>query len=139
MVKQELYVGPRSKEKVQLDGQTGIELDHIEHNSSKPSDSNLRTFSIFTNNGLGGRNLSSEADTSSQKRENRKPGRQKRVKVTPPPRNNYRITDLFKSKPKTITNSDRPNEPGVEEGRSEEIDTSSVLDEPAAVTRPIGL
>ena len=72
-------------------------------------------------------------------REYRKPGRQRKVKFTPPPVNNYKITDLFKPKPRIIENSDRPNEPGVEEGRSEERDASSVLDESAAVTRPIGL
>ena len=93
-------------------------------------------FSIFSN--IGGKNLSSEAATSGHKRETfRKPGRQRKVLITPPPRNNYKITDLFKTKAKD--NSDRPNEPQVEEGRSVEIEASSVLDEPAAVTRPIGL
>ena len=95
-------------------------------------------FSIFSKN--GGRNLLSETETSSHKRENaRKPGRQRKAQTTPPPLNNYRITDLFKPKPRTNANSNRPNEPGVEEGKSEKRDASSVLDESAAVTRPIGL
>ena len=131
-------VGPRSKEEVQLARQTGIELDHSETKASKPSDSNLRTYSIFCKKGIGGKNLSSEAEVSSQNREYRKPGRQRKVKVTPPPINNYKITDLFKPKPRIIENSNRPNEPEVEEGRSEERDASSVLDK-SAVTRPIGL
>ena len=79
-----------------------------------------------------------EAETSSHRKGNRKPWRQKKVKITPPPNNNYKISDLFKPEPRLITNSDRPNEPGVEEGRGEERGASSVLDESAAVTRPIG-
>ena len=131
-------VGPRSNDRVQLARQTSTELDHSETKTTTPSDSNLRTFSIFSKNGIGGKNLSSEAGTSSQ-REYRKPGRQRKLKVTPPPINNYKITDLFKPNPRRNDNSDRPNEPGVEEVRSEDREDSSVLDEPAAVTRPIGL
>ena len=131
-------VGPRSKGTVQLARQNSMELDHSEHNSCTSSDSNLKMFSIFSNNGR--RNLLSETETSSHKRENaRKPGRQRKAQITPPPLNNYRITDLFKPKPRTNANSNRPNEPGVEEGKSEKRDASSVLDESAAVTRPIGL
>ena len=129
-------VGPRSISKEQIAGQNKNELDHNESQASS-SDSNLKTFSIFSNKGIGGKHLSSEAATSCHKREIRKPGRQRKVKITPPPRNNYKITDLFK--PRANANSDRPNEPQAEVGRSEERETSSVLDESAAVTRPIGL
>ena len=130
----QVKVGPRSNDRVQLAGQTTAELDHRVPQSSTSSDSNLKMFSIFSN--IGGKNLSSEAVTSSRKKETtRKPGR--KVKVTPPPRDNYKITDLFK--PRAKDNSDRPNEPQAEVGRSVERETSSVLDEPAAVTRPIGL
>ena len=127
--------GPRSKDPVQIDRQTKVELD-LNEQSARPSNSNLRTFSIFSR-GIGGPTLSSETQTSSpkSKREfSRKPGR--KIKVTPPPVNNYKITDLFK--PKMNANSDRPNEPGVKVGGEEERDASSVLDK-SAVTRPIGL
>ena len=129
-------VGPGSNDTVQLARQTSTELDHSEIKATTPSDSNLRMFSIFSKNGIGGKNLSSEAGTSSQ-REFRKPGR--KSKVTPPPINNYKFTDIFKPNPRRNDNSDRPNEPVVEDVRSEEKEDSSVLDEPAAVTRPIGL
>ena len=123
---------------MKIAGQTKVELDLNEQNASKPSNSNLKTFSIFAR-GIGGPTLSSETKTSSpkSKRENsRKPGR--KVKVTPPPSNNYKITDLFKPRPKMNANSDRPNEPEVKVGEEEERNASSVLDE-SAVTRPIGL
>ena len=129
--------GPRSKDPVQIDRQTKVELD-LNEQSARPSNSNLRTFSIFSR-GIGGPTLSSETQTSSpkSKRENsRKPGR--KVKVTPPPSNNYKITDLFKPRPKMNANSDRPNEPEVKVREEEERNASSVLDK-SAVTRPIGL
>mgnify|MGYP007015519347 CR=1 FL=1 len=106
-------IHPRINDRVQLARQTSTELDHSENKATTPSDSNLRMFSIFLNNGTGGKNLSSEAGTSSQ-REFRKPGRQRKVKFTLPPINNYKITDHFKPKPRINDNSDRPNEPGVE-------------------------
>ena len=77
--------GPRSKDPVQIDRQTKVELDPNEQ-SARPSNSNLRTFSIFSR-GIGGPTLSSETHTSSpkSKREySRKPGR--KIKVTPPTR-----------------------------------------------------
>ena len=133
---------PRSSDLLQLAEQNTVELDHNEQNASNLTNLNLKLFPIFSNNGIGEHNLSSEAQNPSQqsKREKenfRKPGRNRKVKVCPPPRNNFKITDLFKPNPKLNSNSEGPNEPVVVVIRSEETDTSSVLDE-SAVTRPRG-
>ena len=118
--------------------QNSVELDHNEQNARNPSNSNLNLFPIFSKNGE--RNLSSEAQSSNHKgkRENfRKPGRKREIKSCPPPRNNFKITDMFKPNPKLKSDSERPNEPVAIVDRSEETEISSVLDE-SAVTRPRG-
>ena len=132
-------VGQRSTQPVQLERQNSVELDHNEQNARNPSNSNFNLFPIFSKNGE--RNLSSEAQNSNHKgkRENfRKPGRIREIKVCPPPRNNFKITDMFKPNPKMKTDSERPNEPVAIVDRSEETEISSVLDE-SEVTRPKGL
>ena len=130
--------GPRSIDPVKLERQNSVELDHNEQNARNPSNSNLNLFPIFSKNGE--RNLSSEAQNSNHKakRENsRKPGRIRDLKVCPPPRNNFKITDMFKPNPKLKSDSERPNEPVAIVDRSEETEISSVLDK-SAVTRPKG-
>ena len=124
------------------EGSTGntqsLRINHNEQKTKNQLNSNLNLFSIFSRNGE--HNLSSEAQNSAHKskRENfRKPGRKREIKSCPPPRNNFKITDMFKPNPKLKSDSERPNEPVAIVDRSEETEISSVLDE-SAVTRPRG-
>ena len=134
----EVNDGPRIIDPVKLERQNSVELDHNEQKAKNQLNSNLNLFSIFSRNGE--HNLLSEAQNSAHKskRENfRKPGRKREIKSCPPPRNNFKITDMFKPNPKLKSDSERPNEPVAIVDRSEETEISSVLDK-SAVTRPKG-